>query len=219
MPISTAQMHSDKFGWRGADALRETSPFQRACGFSLIEMLVVVAIFSMIVALTSPALTGVAGRSAFRTQANEFIRVMTMAQNAAAESDRRYAVILNFDEQRYTMRQQFIALEMGDVDLAVVPYEEDVITNGQFTERCQLLYVHFDDLEDVSDASTAAGVGFVAGHSGWEAGGKIVLLDQDGNPYTIVINRMSRVIKMYAGDIMPGEPELPELKYKYELPF
>jgi hypothetical protein len=144
---------------------------------------------------------------------------MIMAQNAAAESDRRYAVILNFDEQRYTMRQQFIALEMSEVDLAIVPYEEDVITNGQFTERCQLLYVHFDDLEDVSDSSTSAGVGFVAGHSGWEAGGKIVLLDQDGDSYSIIINRMSRIINMYTGDVMPGDAEWPELKYKYELPF
>ncbi|MCK5175340.1 MAG: prepilin-type N-terminal cleavage/methylation domain-containing protein [Planctomycetes bacterium] len=199
--------------------MRTASPPRHVCGFTLIEMLVVIAIFSMIVALTSLALTGAAGKSAFRRQANEFIRVMTMAQNAAAESDRRYAVILNFDEQRYTMRQQFIALEMSEVDLATVPYEEDVITNGQFTEQCQLLYVHFDDLEDISDSSTSAGVGFVAGHSGWEAGGKIVLLDRDGNPYSIIINRMSRIINMYAGEIMPGDAEFPELKYKYELPF
>ena len=199
--------------------MRTASPPRHVCGFTLIEMLVVIAIFSMIVALTSLALTGTAGKSAFRRQASEFIRVMTMAQNAAAESDRRYAVILNFDEQRYTMRQQFIALEMSEVDLATVPYEENVITNGQFTEQCQLLYVHFDDLEDISDSSTSAGVGFVAGHSGWEAGGKIVLLDRDGNPYSIIINRMSRIINMYAGEIMPGDAEFPELKYKYELPF
>ncbi len=42
---------------------------------------------------------------------------------------------------------------------------------------------------------------FRAGHGGWQYGGKIVLLDEDDNPYTVVINRINRTIELHEGDI------------------
>ena len=41
---------------------------------------------------------------------------------------------------------------------------------------------------------------FRAGHTGWQYGGKIVLLDEQEQPYSVVVNRMSRVVALRKGD-------------------
>ena len=45
-----------------------------------------------------------------------------------------------------------------------------------------------------------------AGKSGWQNGGKVVLLDHDDNPYTILFNRLSKSVDMVPGDIDILEP-------------
>ena len=194
MPTFTAQM-----------------PIKRS-GLVLIELIVVLAIMTMLLALAVVSLSGVFGKSEFQQQAVEFINVMKMAQNSAAESDRRYTVTIDFLENTYELRQFTVR------DFEQVLDEEPVITTGQFTEQCQLDYVLFDDFydtrqEDPEKLETLR-VWFWAGHSGWMYGGKIVLLDADGNPYSVIVNRLSRVITLQSGDVDILEP-----KEKDELPF
>jgi hypothetical protein len=55
------------------------------------------------------------------------------------------------------------------------------------------------ELED-QETSTSH---FVVGKSGWQYGGKIGLTDIDGNEYSIIVNRMSRNIKLEEGDVYP----------------
>jgi hypothetical protein len=55
---------------------------------------------------------------------------------------------------------------------------------------------------------------FYAGHSGWQYGGKVVLLDAVGNPYSVIVNRLSRVINLQPGDIGILAPQ-----YQEDVPF
>jgi len=172
----------------------------------LVEMIIVIIILALMTTITTFAFPEMIGRTKFKKQADSFIRTMTMAQNAAAQTDRRYAVILDLDEQTYTLRQ------FASLDLETIPEEEAILKIGYFTDDCQLDYVLFDDYtvtdEDVYQAR------FMAGHSGWQYGGKIVLLDREGNPYSVVISRISRVIKLHSGDVQILTPQ-----YKENVPF
>ena len=54
-----------------------------------------------------------------------------------------------------------------------------------------------------------------ATRTGFQNGGNIVLLDSEGNPYSVIVNRLSRVITL-----RPGEDyEIPMPRETYELPF
>ena len=55
---------------------------------------------------------------------------------------------------------------------------------------------------------------FRAGHAGWQNGGKIVLLDENEQPYTIVVNRINRIVTLKKGDV-----ELLMPKDKKDVPF
>jgi hypothetical protein len=113
-----------------------------------------------------------------------------MAANAAAESDRRYEVIIDLTEQKYMLR------EITSPDLTQV-LEEEIIVEDEFSENCWVAYVIFDDGEYTNEGRAK----FRAGHSGWQYGGKIVLLDEDGQPYSIVVNRLSGIIVLKDDDV------------------
>ena len=167
----------------------------------LVEMLIVLGIVVFLTTLVTLNFTGAVGRTEFQKQAYEFINTLKMAQNAAAESDRRYAVVLDFIEKTYTLR------EFASLDLATIPDDVAVIKVGNFTEHCQLDYVVLDDLRDTRDeGEDIESVRFLAGHSGWLFGGKIVLRDADGYPYSVLVNRISRVITLNEGDVEIMEP-------------
>ena len=74
--------------------------------------------------------------------------------------------------------------------------DEEIITTGEFSDRFQVSYVLFDD-GDWTNSKTAF---FRVGKFGWQWGGKISLLDESGNEYTIVVNRLSRMIELNEGD-------------------
>ncbi len=173
----------------------------------LMEMLVVLVIIGLMTALTTLSFSSAFTRAEFDKEAYAFINVLKMAQNAAAESDRYYAVILDFDEQAYTLRQ----FESRSLD--VIPDEKAIITTGYFTDECYLDWVLFDDFESAAEDS-AYEARFYAGHSGWQYGGKIVLLDADGNPYSVIVNRLSRVITL-----QPGDVEILVPQYAEDVPF
>jgi type II secretory pathway pseudopilin PulG len=201
MPTCTAPMRIDKtFEAAGqADAQRRA--------FVLVEMLLVLIMVGLMTALAMLNFSSAFTKAKFERQVNDFINVLKMAQNGAAESDKRYAVILNFDEQSYTLRR------FDSLSLDVIPDEEAIITTGYFTGECYLDWILFDDFEYAIE-ETAFEARFYAGHSGWQYGGKIVLLDADGNPYSVVVNRLSRVITL-----QPGDVEILEPQYQEDVPF
>lgn len=188
---------------------RPASPGRRpgpvpAWGLVLMELLIVIAILSMMVALASLAFTPRLMFSNTERSAQQFMRVLKMALNASAESSQRYAVVLDFDEQMYAL------MPFNTLDKDQILAEQPVLMTGQFHEDFQLSYVRFDDAQDTRnwDVEQASyfRVWLMAGRGGWQSGAKIVVLDRDGNPYTIITNRFSKVITLVPGDMDILEP-------------
>jgi prepilin-type N-terminal cleavage/methylation domain-containing protein len=162
--------------------------YPRICGFTLTELVVVILVLSIFVLLVMTNVFGLLRK----VQAHEFVSTMQMAAVAAAESDRRYEVIIDLTEQSYTLRQ------ITNPELRQV-LEEEVIVKNDFGNNCQVIYVLFDDLMETDEDHQIAK--FRAGHTGWQYGGKIVLLDEQEQPYSVVVNRMSRVVALRKGDV------------------
>jgi Tfp pilus assembly protein FimT len=164
----------------------------RIRAFTLTELIVVLLIIWLFVLLAVMNLFGLLRKNTFRVQAQEFVSTMQMAANAAAESNRRYEVIIDLTEQNYVLR------EITSPDLTQV-LEEEIIVNNDLGNNCQVAYVLFDD-GDYTDPEHMRAM-FRAGHSGWQYGGKIVLLDEDEQPYSVVVNRISRTVTLKKGDV------------------
>ena len=128
---------------------------------------------------------------------------MQAAVTAAAQSSRRYEVIIDLTEQSYLLRQ------ITSPDLSQV-LQEEIIVQDKFSDNCRVSYVLFDD----GDYTNEGKAKFRAGHSGWQYGGKIVLLDEDEKPYSIIVNRLNRIITLKEGDV-----EILQPKAKDELSF
>jgi prepilin-type N-terminal cleavage/methylation domain-containing protein len=171
---------------------RTTTGLYRA-GLTLIEMVVVVSILGLFVCWVSLNLSGVLRRHVFRATAQEFVSALQTAIAAASESDRRYEVIVDLPEQTYLMR------EITTPDLSEV-LDEEIMVQGTFDATCRAVYVEFDDGQSTQQDRAK----FRAGHAGWQYGGKIVLLDEDDRPHTVLVHRLSRKI-----DLLDGDVELP----------
>ncbi len=206
MPTCTALMHID-CAVRGQSDLRNTQYAIRnmRCGFTMTELVVVVMIVSLFVLLAVTNFSGLLRRNTFRAQANELVSTMQMAASAAAESNRRYEVIIDIAEQSYLLRQITSPQLPSDV------LEEEIIVQNDFGNNCRVVYVLFDDLVGTDEEHQRAF--FRAGHAGWQAGGKIVLFDDDEQPYSVVVNRLNRIVGLQRGDVellMPkGQDEVP----------
>ncbi len=172
------------------------SDFRRRPGLVLVEMLMVLAIIAMLTSLAMLGISAMAGKSKFMRRAENLAGVFQSAYIAAQETDRRYAVVLNLAEQRWVLRQ-FLTL-----DLQTLSDEEAILRSGTFDEHFQLAYVVYDDLDDTrqmgEDVTEAR---FYAGHGGWQFGGKVVILDGEGNPWTILVYRAGRPVQLFEGDI------------------
>jgi len=164
----------------------------RVRGFTVTELVVVVLILSFFVLVAVMNLFGLLTKNTFKLQINEFVSTMQMAASAAAESDRRYEVIIDLTEQSYTLRQ------ITNPDLFQV-LEEEVIATNNFGSDCQVVYVLFDDLMETDEDHQIAK--FRAGHAGWQYGGKVVFLDEKEQPYSVIVNRMNRVVRLQKGDV------------------
>jgi len=165
--------------------------------------MVVLVVISLFVLLAQMHLSGLLRKNTFRAQVQEFVSTMRMAAIAAAQSDRRYEVIIDLTEQSFLLRQ------ITSPDLSQV-LEEEIIVEDNFSNSCRVVYVEFDD----GDYTNEGRAKFRAGHSGWQYGGKIVLLDEHEQPYSIVVNRLNRTITLAAGDVPLLVP-----KAKHEVPF
>lgn len=183
MAIYTVQMPSDK--------PKYVQPTHCHRAFTMTELIVVVMLVSLFVLLAVINLAGLLGKSTFKAQVHELVSTMQMAASAAAESNKRYEIIINLEEQNYILRQ------ITSPDLSQV-LEEEIIVDNDLSDNCQIIYVQFDDMAETSDAFQIAA--FRAGHAGWQAGGKIVLIDENEKPYSIVINRISRLVELKEGD-------------------
>jgi len=207
--ICSAQMHTDAYGrncmsvkMRQGDVL----PHSHAHGFTMAELLVVVAIVSLFVALAQIHLFGLLRKNTFRAQIQELVSTMQMAASSAAETGRRYEIIIDITEQSYGLKH------ITGSEIYVDKPDEtpgEMIVQNYLTENCRLVYVWFDDGID-----TNARAWFRVGPSGWQNGGKIVLIDEKEQPYSILVNRIDRIITLEEGDL-----ELLEPKPKNELPF
>jgi len=194
MPTCTALMHTDCVV-RGQSDLRNTQYAIRntRCGFTFTELVVVVLIVSLFVLLAVTNFSGLLRRSTFSAQANEFVSTMQMAASAAAESHKRYEVIIDIAEQSYMLRQITSTHLPSDV------LEEEIIVKNDFSDNCRVVYVLFDDLVDTDESHQKAF--FRVGRTGWQAGGKIVLLDEGEQPYSVVVNRLNRIVTLQEGDV------------------
>ena len=162
-------------------------------GLTLIEMLVVVSILGLFVCWVTLNLSGALRRQVFRATAHEFVSALQTAITAASESDRRYEVIVDLPEQTFLLRQ------ITTPDLSEV-LEEEIVMQGAFDHTCRALYVEFDDGQSTRQDRAK----FRAGHAGWQYGGKIVLLDEDDHPHTVLVHRLGHKI-----DLLDGDVELP----------
>ncbi|MHC4211997.1 MAG: pilus assembly FimT family protein [Planctomycetota bacterium] len=162
----------------------------RSRGLTLIELLFALVLVILFVGMAAPNLFGLLRKNTFRSGIRDFVSTMQKAVTAAAESNRRYEVIIDIDEQTYLLRQ------ITSSDLTQI-LDEEIIIDNNFSEKCLVSYVFFDDGEFTNEGRAK----FRAGHGGWQYGGKIILLDEDDNPYTVVINRINRTIELHEGEI------------------
>lgn len=204
--ICSAQMHIEPDARYWILDINETKDEHRKLGFTMAELLVVLAIVSLFVLMTQLHLFGLLRKSTFRAQTQELVSTMQMAASAAAETGRRYEIKIDIAEQEYELKQ-ITGSEINVDNPDETPGE--IIVQNNLTENCQLVYVWFDDGVDTNTRAW-----FRVGPSGWQNGGKIVLLDEKDQPYTIVVNRINRIVVLEEGDV-----ELLEPRSKNDLPF
>lgn len=183
--------------------MKMCSPVKTCPAFTFAELMVVVVIISLFVLLALPNVVGLVEKTMFKSRQQEFVSTIQMAASAAAESDRRYELIVDIPQQSYTLRQ------ITSDNLAEIS-RQDIIVQNDFDNKCVVSYVLFDDGKYTNEDIAK----FRVGRSGWAYGGKIVLLDKKQNPYTVIINRLNRIVKLKEGDV---EILLP--RSKDELPF
>ena len=198
MPICRAQMLFDVHGIERREACAFTGVRRRgrSGGFTFIELVIATVIIGLVVALAQLRLFGLLRKNTFRAQVQEFVSAMRMAVMAAAESDRRYEVIIDLAEQGFMLRQ------ITSPDLSEV-LEEEIIIENYFSDNCRVAYVEFDD----GDYTNEDRAKFRAGHAGWQYGGVIVFLDSDERPHSVVVNRLSRMVVLKEGEVRLLEPK------------
>ena len=180
--------------------------------FTFVEMLVILVVFAMMISVTTLALSTNSNKTKFRRQAEKLIYTLKLAHNAASQGDQRYGVMLDFDENTYALRP------FSHLDKERTIEEEPVLSGGTFSENFWLDYVLFDDGTDTRDWNIEEADYFIvwlmAGRTGWNNSAKIVILDSEGEPHSIVTNRMSGNIELIEGDAY-----LPEPRDKRDVPF
>jgi type II secretory pathway pseudopilin PulG len=197
-PICTVQMPSDEkktgrlSNGQGVHPDGGSKSSFHRLAFTVIELVIVLVIVSMFVLIAVINLSGSLRRNTFKGQMQEFISTMQMAARAAAETERRYEVIIDLTEQIYILR------EVTSPDLEQV-LQEEIIVENDFGDKCEAVYVIFDDLVSTNENFDIAT--FRAGRRGWQNGGKIVLIDQDQQLYSVVVNRLNRTVVLKEGDV------------------
>lgn len=201
MQTCSAQTHINRGSAVSQLVSRYTSRdnLHAARAFTLTEMIIVVVMVSLFILMAVTNLFGLLAKNTFKAQAQDFVSTMQMAASAAAQSDRRYEVIIDLSEQNYILRQ------ITTPDLSQV-LEEEIIVENDFTDNCVVAYVLFDD----ADYTNQGRAKFRAARSGWQYGGSIVLLDENQQPYSVVVNRINRIVALKKGEVELLEPKSPD---------
>ncbi|MHC4855452.1 MAG: pilus assembly FimT family protein [Planctomycetota bacterium] len=165
-----------------------------SAGFVLVEMLMVVGLIALMTGVAMLSFGSMWGNLRFKRQAEELVNVFQMAYNASVETSRRYAVILDFAGQGFVLR------EYKSLDLAAMDPEEAILQTGYFSKDLTIDYVVYDDLDDTRDWDNVSEARFLAGQAGWQYGGIVILLDDDGMPWTLVIHRFARPVELFEGE-------------------
>jgi Tfp pilus assembly protein FimT len=169
--------------------------------FTLVELIVVLSLLALFVLMVEVNLFGVLRRSTFKAQVQSFVSAMQMAASAAAETGRRYEVIVDVTEQTYLLRQ------ITSSNLAEV-LDEEIVVDGQFGDNCRVSYVEFDDGTYANEGQAK----FRVGHAGWQYGGKVVFLDESEQAHTVAVGRLIPIVQ-----VLEGDPELMRPKAKDEV--
>lgn len=194
MPTYIVQMHLSE---------KKKKAKSNHSGFTLTELMIVIVMVSLFMLLAQIHFFGLLSKNTFRAQVQELVSTMQMATAAAAQSNRRYEFIIDPTEQKYILR------EITSSDLSEI-LKEEIIVENDLNDSCRVVYIEFDDGESINDGWAK----FRIGHSGWQYGGKIVLLDNKERPYSVVVNRLNRTVSLVEGDVGLLEP-----KTKEDVPF
>ena len=172
-------------------------------GFTLAESMVVIVIVSLLILIAATNLKGVITKNSFKAKSQGFIAALEAASTSAGQSDKRYEVIIDIPQQSYLLR------EISSSNLADV-LEEEIIAEEDFGVNCRVSYVLFDDGQFTNEDRAK----FRASRAGWQFGGIIGLLDSEGQPWSIIVDRLSNIVR-----VQPGEAQIVWPRSKDELPF
>ncbi len=171
-------------------------------GFTLAETMVVLVLVGLMVAMAQLNIFSLLGRSHFKGAVQDFMNTFRMAIKASVETGRRYEITIDLDEQSYQLRE-ITGDNLGEV------LSDEVVLQANLPADCHIDRVEFDDGE-----VTEQWAKFRIGHAGWAYGGRILLSDDDGHQYTILINRLNRMV-----ELVNGESELLARKDDIEMTF
>jgi prepilin-type N-terminal cleavage/methylation domain-containing protein len=183
--------------------IRHPSSVLRLRAFTLAESMVVIVIVGLMIAIAATNLKGVIVKNSFKAKSQALIAALEAASTSASQSDKRYEIIIDIPQQSYLFR------EISSSDLSEV-LEEEIISQEDFGDKCTVSYVLFDD----GQFTNADRAKFRASRAGWQFGGIIVLLDSQGQPWSIVIDRLSNIVRLE-----PGEAQIVWPRSKDEMPF
>ena len=172
-------------------------------GFTLAESMVAIVIISMLIMIAATNLKGVITKNSFKAKSQGLVAALEAASTSASQSDKRYEIIIDIPQQNYLFR------EISSSDLSEV-LEEEIISQEDFGDNCAVSYVLFDDGQFTNDDRAK----FRASRAGWQFGGIIVLYDSEGQLWSIVIDRLSNIIRLQQGEAQIAWP-----RSKDELPF
>jgi prepilin-type N-terminal cleavage/methylation domain-containing protein len=175
----------------------------RRPGFTLAESMVVIVVISLLVVLTATNLKGIITRNSVKYKTQGLVSALEAATTTAVQSGKKYEVIIDIPQQSWLLR------EITSPDLSEV-LEEEIVAQEEFGGNCRVSYVLFDDGEFTNEDRAK----FRTSRSGWQFGGIIALLDQDEQPWSIVINRLSNIVR-----VEPGEAQIVWPRSKDEVPF
>ena len=167
-------------------------------GLVLIELLLVLGIIAFLTSIAMLSFSAVSGNMYFKRKTEKLVELLQTAVNTAQQSDRRYVVTLDFKEQSWMLQ------ELMPADAEVYDQDDATIKSGFFDPRFQLDYVLYDDGLDTRyprEGEVTTKTFLIAGHGGWQNGGKIVLRDEDDNPWSILFYRIGKPVELVPGDV------------------